>query len=108
MIQPRNIVCSLIQASKQSTADSEMYSGIGFVSQGTRQELYCWYCKGRHFNADSVIVLIPLSGMALLEASRRHPDSRRRLGSPYVITKTCLSRLPNRESESPFRSQPIR
>ena len=23
--------------------------GVGFVSEGARQERYCWYCKGNQF-----------------------------------------------------------
>lgn len=39
--------CACLDKRSHSLSYLKYLDGIGFVSQGTRQERYCWYCKGK-------------------------------------------------------------
>jgi len=47
--------CACLDKRPHSQSYLKYLDGIGFVSQGTRQERYCWYCKGKSIRHLSIL-----------------------------------------------------
>ena len=54
--------CACIDKRPHSTSGSYMkyVDGVGYISEGTRQERYCWYCKGNQFRSPPSNSSLPL------------------------------------------------